>query len=228
MTFKAAVLLATLVWLGLTSCKLSSPPPRAIPFAEGGARPTPSVAGAVGLGYRVAVGDTLDIFVLEDDEMNNELSVRSSGDIILPKIGRVSVVGLTLSEVEKALVAKLEKDILKKATVIVDPVRRGGATTAGGSAASLTVFLNGNLIKTGRMEIPFVGNSQVTAMQAVADGGGFAPFANRKKSAILRRLEGGRTLRIPVDFAAIERGEATDPVLQHGDMIVVPQKLFGF
>jgi len=39
------------------------------------------------------VGDTLEIVVLEDPSFNGKVVVRESGDIILPKVGRVRVVG---------------------------------------------------------------------------------------------------------------------------------------
>lgn len=94
--------------------------------------------------------------------------------------------------------------------------------------AGLTIFLNGALNKTGRVQVPFVGDSQVTAYQAVADCGGFAAFANKKKSAILRKSGMGRAIRIPINFESIETGVADDPVLRDGDVIVVPLKVFGF
>lgn len=37
----------------------------------------------------------------------------------------------------------------------------------------------------------------------------------------------GGSQRIVLNFAAIEEGEANDVQLMEGDMIVVPQKMFG-
>lgn len=175
-----------------------------------------------------AVGDSLDIFVREDSSFDGHYIVRPSGDIILPKAGRVFVLNMTLSEVEAAVKKVLEGDQLTKATVIADPVRRGagdGKTVLAG----LTVYLSGNVMQRGRVVVPFIGNAQVTAFQAITDAGGFSAFANKRKSYLLRRdSASGRPKRVPVDFAAIERGEAPDPVLMDGDTIVVPQKIIGF
>jgi polysaccharide biosynthesis/export protein len=178
-------------------------------------------------GYRAGVGDAIDLFVREDSSFDGQYVVRASGDLILPKAGRVYVLGMTLTEVESAISKKLQSDQLTKATVIADPVRRGagdGKTVSAG----LTIYLTGNVAQRGRVLVPFVGNAQVTAFQAITDVGGFAAFANKKKSYLLRRTGMGPPRRIPVNFLDIESGLIPDPVLQDGDTIVVPQKLIGF
>ena len=190
--------------------------------------PTKSDEQGARHGYTTAVGDSLDIFVREDSTFDGHYIVRPSGDIILPKAGRVFVLNMSLAEVEAAVKKVLEGDQLTKATVIADPVRRGagdGKTVLAG----LTVYLSGNVMQRGRVVVPFIGNAQVTAFQAITDAGGFSAFANKRKSYLLRRdTASGRPKRIAVDFAAIERGEAPDPVLMDGDTIVVPQKIIGF
>mgnify|MGYP003667843084 CR=1 FL=1 len=178
-------------------------------------------------GYRTSVGDALDIFVLEDSGFNGLYIVRPSGDIIIPKAGRIQALGMTLSEVESAVRRSLEANQLTAATVIVDPVRRG-AGDGDAVSAGITIYLSGNVAKTGRVFIPFVGGGQVSAFQAVMDSGGFGSFANKKKSYILRKDGAGQTARIGLDFTKIEKGEIPDVPLQDADMLVVPQKLIGF
>jgi polysaccharide biosynthesis/export protein len=178
-------------------------------------------------GYRTGVGDAIDLFVREDSSFDGQYVVRPSGDLILPKAGRVYVLNMTLSEVEAAVAKILQSDQLTRATVIADPVRRGagdGKTVSAG----LTIYLSGNVMHRGRVLVPFVGNSQVTAFQAVTDAGGFAAFANKKKSYLLRKSSAGQPQRIPINFIDIENGTAKDPILQDGDTIVVPQKVIGF
>lgn len=176
--------------------------------------------------YRTSVGDTLDIFVLEDTSFNGKYVVRPSGDIIIPKLGRISVISMSLAQVEIEIKKILEGTQLKKATVIADPVLRG--TETGESLLSgLTIYLSGSVPKAGRKFVPFVGGNNVTAFQAVMDSGGFTSFANKKKAFVLRRDASGSTQRLPVDFAKIEEGKSADVPLQDGDMLVVPQKLFG-
>ena len=71
------------------------------------------------------IGDAIDIFVLEDSSFNGLYVVRPSGDMILPKAGRIAVLGMSLAQVEASVKQVLEANQLTQATVIADPVRRG-------------------------------------------------------------------------------------------------------
>lgn len=170
--------------------------------------------------YRIQAGDLIDVFVLEDASFNGNFIVRSSGDIIMPKVGRVGVQGLSLTEAEGSIKQILQANQLRQATVIVDPGTRG--ETGGG----LTLRMSGEVAQTGRVTVKPLGDAPVSAYQAVVDAGGFKPFANRKKSYILRNSPAGVS-RINVNFDAIEAGKADDPTLIEGDCIVVPKKTFG-
>lgn len=170
--------------------------------------------------YRVQIGDSVDVFVLEDDSFNGVFNVRPSGDIIMPKVGRVALQGYTLSESEARIRQSLEANHLRKATVIVDPGNRGQVDTG------LVIRTSGCIAQTGRITLKPLGVNPFTAYQAVVEAGGFKPFANRKKGYILRQTQNG-VVRIPVNFEAIESGKLDDPQIVAGDCIVVPQKSFG-
>lgn len=175
------------------------------------------------LGYRLQAGDEIDLFVLEDSGFNGKYPIRASGDVILPKLGRVQVVGKTLSEAEQAIKRSLEQSNLKQATVILDPGKRDGQHVT----AEIVVRLAGSVAKSGRVSIPVLNNTAITAYQAIMDVGGFAPFANKKKAYIIRTNSGG-TQRIDINFEKIEKGILPDLPVQSGDSIIVPQKMFGF
>lgn len=166
------------------------------------------------------VGDAIDVFVLEDSTFNGNFIIRPSGDIIMPKVGRVGVQGLSLSEAEGRIKSTLQANQLRLATVIVDPGTRG--ETGGG----LTVRMSGEIAQLGRVTVKPLGDAPVSAYQAIVDAGGFRPFANRKKSYILRNSPAG-VRRIEVNFEAVESGKMDDPALMEGDCIVVPKKVFG-
>lgn len=173
-------------------------------------------------GYQIQVGDTIDVFVIEDSSFNGQFVIRSSGDIIMPKVGRVALQGLALSEAEARIKQTLQSSQLREATVIVDPGTRGSASGGGG----LTVRMSGEIGQIGRVTLQPLGNAPISAWQAVVDAGGFRPFAHKRKSYILRNSPSG-VVRINVDFEAIEAGQATDPPIAEGDCIVVPRKVFG-
>lgn len=172
--------------------------------------------------YRIQVGDAIDVFVLEDSSFNGTFAIRPSGDIIMPKVGRVGVQGLSLTEAEARIKQTLQANQLKQATVIVDPGTRGEVGVGGG----MTVRMSGEIVQTGRVTVRPLGESPVSAYQAVVDAGGFKPFAHKRKSYILRNSASG-VMRIDVNFEAIESGKAQDPAVKEGDCIVVPRKTFG-
>jgi polysaccharide export outer membrane protein len=182
--------------------------------------PLPPAATQNGTSYRIQVGDLVDVFVLEDNTFNGAFIIRSSGDIIMPKVGRVGVQGLTLTEAEARIKQILQANQLRQATVIVDPGTRGE------SGGGLTLRMSGEIVQTGRVSVRPLGDAPVSAYQAIVDAGGFKPFANRRKSYILRNSPGG-VVRIGVNFEAIEAGKSEDPTVQEGDCIVVPKKMFG-
>jgi polysaccharide export outer membrane protein len=183
--------------------------------------PPPRVAPTTA-GYRIQVGDQVDVFVLEDSTFNGTFFIRPSGDIIMPKVGRVTVQGLTLTDAEARIKQTLQANQLRQATVIVDPGTRGEEAETGG----LTVRMSGEIGQTGRLTVRPLGNAPVSAYQAIVDAGGFKPFANKRKGYILRNSAAG-VARIEVNFEAVETGKAEDPTVYEGDTIVVPKKLFG-
>jgi polysaccharide export outer membrane protein len=170
--------------------------------------------------YKIQVGDLIDVFVLEDSTFNGTFVIRPSGDIIMPKVGRVGVQGLSLTEAEARIQQTLQGNQLKQASVIVDPGTRG--ETGGG----LTVRMSGEIGQTGRVTVRPLGEAPASAYQAIVDAGGFKPFANKRKSYILRNSASG-VARIEVNFEAVEAGKADDPLLMEGDCVVVPKKMFG-
>lgn len=171
--------------------------------------------------YRLQIGDEIEVFVLEDTSFNGIFTVRPSGDVIMPKVGRISLVGLTLIESEGRIKSSLEANQLRQATVIVDPGTRGA------SGGGVTVRVTGEVAKTGRVTLQPLGSLPVSAYQAIVDAGGFKPFANKRKSYILRSTV-TESVRINVNFEDIEAGKAEDPQLIEGDCLVVPVKAFGF
>lgn len=184
-------------------------------------RPIPMVEPKTALGYNIQVGDVIDVFVIEDSSFNGPFEVRPSGDIIMPKVGRISVRGLSLSEAESRIKSELQANQLRQATVIVDPGNRGAV------GGGLTVRMSGEVGQTGRVTLQPLGNAPVSAYQAIVESGGFKIFANKKRCYILRNDRFG-VQRIDVNFIDVETGKANDPPLIEGDCVVVPRKGFGF
>jgi protein involved in polysaccharide export with SLBB domain len=67
----------------------------------------------------------------------------------------------------------------------------------------------------------------LTAYEALLIAGGPTPFADQRRAYILRKTTNGQRGRIPVDFKALSRAEATDIPIQQGDVIFLPERRFG-
>lgn len=175
----------------------------------------------------VQVGDTLEIVVLEDPSFNGKTVVRESGDIILPKVGRLRVVGLSLSATEAAVQKRIQQDQIKEATVIVDRTKR--LSQSGFSERpKLLIFLTGAISRRGQHLIALTDRDGVTAYEALLIGGGATPYGDTRRAYILRKVGNGQRQRIPLDLRTISQGIGVDPMMQQGDVLYVPERRFGF
>lgn len=160
-------------------------------------------------GYRIGPGDVLAIVVWrEPDASVPEVVVRADGKVSLPLIKEVHVAGLTPSELEQMLSAKLAKLINEPdVTVIPKQIR------------SMRVYLVGAVRREG--PLPLMG--PITVLQAITEAGGLTDYAKKDKIYILRN-EGGKQIRLPFDYKAVLRGERIEQniLLQPEDTIVVP------
>ena len=173
-------------------------------------------------------GEQLDVFVMEDESFSGTYTVRSTGDIIVPKLGRVKLAGLSVKAAENALSQALQKNTLTKATVLIDrpDLNKRDDPTVGQQGT--VVFLSGKVSRPGRYTIAALGDSHPTVHQAILQAGWCSRFAHKKKAHVLRRMADGRLMRIDSDLDAIESGAARDVPLVTGDIIVVPEKKVDF
>lgn len=174
----------------------------------------------------LAVGDTLEVFVMEDASFNGTYKVREKGDIILPKLGRVIVQGMNVDQAQRKLQQALEGSQLHKATVIADRINHSPAAVPFEETPKLLVFVTGKVNRPGQHLIAMTNGDTVYAYEAVLIAGGVSQFADEKHAYILRRGANGNREKIPLDLRAIRQGAATDRQLTEGDMICVPERRF--
>jgi polysaccharide export outer membrane protein len=160
--------------------------------------PAPQVA--LGAPYRLASGDRLRILVFGQNDLTNTYSVDSSGAVSMPLIGRVRAQGMTTAELERTVAARLRQGYIRDPSVSIEvedfrPFFILGAVACAGQYA----FVNG-----------------MTAQQAIAAAGGFAPGAQDASVDITRTVD-GRT----ITFAA----PLSYPV-RPGDTIAVGSRFF--
>lgn len=161
-------------------------------------------------------GQVLQLFVLEDESYNGLYQIRNGGYIVLPRIGRVTIVGKDVQDAEKVIKAELEKSQLKQATVMLE-------TSPGAHETEETdvIYLAGEFRTTGPLRTPQ--GIQPTLVTTILRAGGLTPSADLTRVKLLR-LEGGNALVEEVNVQAILDGNGlqSDLALTAGDVVVVP------
>jgi protein involved in polysaccharide export with SLBB domain len=94
------------------------------------------------------------------------------------------------------------------------------------STSANVVYVTGNVKKQGSFQLR--SGENLSAYACILQSGGFARFANLKKTHILRALPDGTKTKIPLNVIAIQKGEQPDVPLAGNDIIVVPEKFFSF
>jgi polysaccharide biosynthesis/export protein len=156
--------------------------------------------------YRIGVEDDLLISVWKEPELSQTVTVRPDGKITLPLINEVLVLGLKTSELQDLLTEKLKPFVNEpQVTVVVRTIR------------SRKVYIVGKANRQGAFPL----NGRTTMLQLLAEAGGLTPFAKGGSIHIVRK-EGGKEVHIPFNYKKALAGQADDPVLVPGDMIIIP------
>jgi polysaccharide export outer membrane protein len=156
--------------------------------------------------YRIAPLDTLAIRVFKMPDLTGDYEVDLTGKISMPLIGEFSAIDLTTAELDQRLTSKLGEKYLENPDISVGIK----------SSTRRSVTVDGSVGKTGTIAI----NGPTTLIQAVAAAGGVSENGNPRRVAIFRQISGQRQAAA-FDLTSIRRGEAPDPQVYPGDIIVV-------
>lgn len=175
-------------------------------------------------GYAIQRGDTLQIEVLEDSNLNRSALVLPDGRISFPLAGSIRAAGRSVDQIRDALTSALAPNFASAPTVFVsvgrlapkDPV----LPTTPSAPPSTAIFAMGEVAKPGRIEA----EPGVTLLQALAQAGGFTRFAATRRVELHRTspTTGQETVYL---FNYRGRGGISgSTMLQEGDVIVVPER----
>ncbi len=178
-------------------------------------------------GYRVKAGDTINVEVLEDVQLNRSLLVLPDGTINFPFAGTIRAGGRTVNQIEAAIRAGIASNFAATPNVFVsvNAVQPPEIIAPGAPAAPETI----NVYFTGEVNAPGIKPllPGTTFLQAIAQSGGFTNFAATKRVQLRRsnRLTGEQSVSI-INYKALSRGAilSRDVTLQDGDVILVPER----
>lgn len=160
----------------------------------------------LGQDYRIAPADKLDIKVLKSEELTGEYQVDLAGNISLPLVGEVAAADLTTAQLDAKITELLGQKYFENPDVAVGIKE----------AAARTVTVDGAVKEGGAFKV----TGPVTLMQAVAFAKGTTEDANTRRVAVFRKI-GGQRQAAAFDLTAIRHGEAQDPTVYPGDIVVV-------
>jgi len=157
--------------------------------------------------YRIGILDLLEVKVFQVDDLNVTSRVNAKGDIAVPLIGHLKVVGLSVAEAESLIERELARDYMQNphVTVFVKEYE------------SQKITVEGQVNNPG--VIPLKGRTSF--LQAIAAAKGFKWAANTDEIVIYRKIDETETAKIIVNVEDIREGKSDDIVMHPNDVIVV-------
>ena len=156
--------------------------------------------------YRIAPLDTLSIKVFRMPDLSGDYEVDLTGQVALPLVGSVPAAELTTAELDEKLTTLFAARYLENPDISVG--------VKASTRRSITV--DGAVRTAGSFPV----SGPMTLMQAVALAGGAAEDANTRRVAVFRTIAGKRQAAA-FDLASIRRGQAEDPTVYAGDIVVI-------
>ena len=177
-----------------------------IPYNQTLAPPDAPQVQVLESNYRISPLDKLAIKVFKADDLSGDYDVDLAGHISLPLVGEVDAVNLTTAELDQKLTNLLGAKYFEHPDVSV----------AIKQSTAHVVTVDGAVQEGGQFPV----SGPMTLIQAVALARGTREDANARRVAVFRTID-GRRAAAAFDLTAIRRGEADDPRIYPGDIIVV-------
>lgn len=183
---------------------LAADPQPAVPAPEAG----------VPADYRIGPGDTLKVYVFQNEELSTTVPVRPDGKISTPLVEDMVAVGKSPSQ--------LARDIEKSLAVYVKSPKVNVVVMVAASVYSQVKVIG--QVKTPQA-LPY--RDGMTVLDAVLAVGGLGQFAAGNRAHIVR-TENGKQVEIKVKLdALVNSGDMKQNLLlKPGDVLVVPETRF--
>lgn len=156
--------------------------------------------------YIVSTGDVLTIDVFQAEKLSKDYVVDPSGNISVPLIGQVSAIGKSIPELRRNIAGRLAENYMNNPDVSI----------AVKESTNRLLTVEGSVRQPGMFPV----TERLTLIQAVALARGTDERANPRRVGIFRTVDGKR-MAAAFDLTSIRRGEALDPQVYAGDIIVV-------
>ncbi|AJP73891.1 polysaccharide biosynthesis/export family protein [Sphingomonas hengshuiensis] len=157
--------------------------------------------------YRFQTFDRVSVSVLREPDLSRaDVEIGSDGTVAMPLLGSVVFAGKTADELRREIGDQLSLRALLRPDVVV-------SLTA---SPSRTVTVEGSVNQPG--VYPIAGSSDLLSMVSMARG--TDRTAHLREVAVFRRIDGVQ-MGAKFDLQSIRRGDAANPEILPGDIVVV-------
>jgi polysaccharide export outer membrane protein len=162
-------------------------------------------------------GDVVSISVYQDPKLDRQVVIGPTGMISFPLVGQIHAAGLTPAGLESVLKARLKSRFTEEPDITVSFI----------AAKTLEEDLKPRIFVTGEVLRPgfYVMRRRVDVMQAIAEAGGFSPFAAKRRIQVRRKIRGVDSVFEFNYYDYFSGTNVTDNIsLRPGDVVIVPER----
>lgn len=168
----------------------------------------PAYAQAAATEYALHAGDTIEVSVWKELDLQRQVIVRPDGKFSFPLAGELQAAGRTPTEIRLEIENRLK-------VYIPEPVVTVTVLEVGGNR----IYVIGQVKKPGT----FVMNPQLNVVQALSLAEGTTPFAKLDDIIVIRGAGGSQRV-LPFRYSQIASGKELEQniLLESGDVVLVP------
>lgn len=155
-------------------------------------------------GYQIGPGDSINLYLYGNEDLDARLFVSREGQLILPRLGPIAVAGLTFEQVKEVIEAKVKSQLVATKAVV-----------SLGNLRAINVFLAGDVVAPGSYSV----SGLSTVLQVLYAGGGISEIGSLRNIQVKRRGE----LIAKLDaYDILLRGDTSGDIrLASGDTVFV-------
>jgi len=159
--------------------------------------------------FIVGPGDSLEIQVWRHPDLTRAIEVQSNGVIAYPLVGNLKVAGMNLTDFQRLITQHLSEYIVNPQVTVQVRLPK-----------SQKVFVLGEVRRPG----VYLLDNSMTALEAIAQAGGFTLEAKKRKVFLVRQKQGGASEPVFLDIDSTLKGKDMEQnvTLQRGDILYVP------
>jgi len=158
-----------------------------------------------GSDYKISSLDILQVAIFQVPDLNRTVRVDERGFVSLPLIGQVPVRGMSMLQAQDDIATRYSKSYLQSPQVSLSLVKSAQRVTVSGAVRGPSVLT---------LENP------LTLSMAIAQSGGTNDIANSERIHVAR-IAGDRVEDNIFNLKEIQAGNASNPMLRGGDIVVV-------